>query len=260
MATYVFDQSWEREKERLDVQAAIYEHGTREIIGRLGLPEGARVAEIGGGTGGVAAWLCDHVGPSGRVVATDLDTRFLDALDLPNLEVRRHNIVEETLEEDAYDLIHTRLVLMHLGEKRAAAIEHMVAALKPGGVLLAEDYDMVTTLTERHPPSPPIERAVEAIGALLRSVGADTAYGRKMPSELRAAGLVDVRAEGRLTVLESGEGTRTLVLLLEQVHDLLIGADLLGQEDFDAAIEAATTPGADGYPPMMVAAWGRKPG
>lgn len=259
MATYVFDQAWEREKERLDAQAAMYEEGTRRLIASFALPASARCAEIGGGSGTVAAWLCEHV-PAGAVVATDLDTRFLDALEHPHLEVRKHNIVEEPLEADAYDLVHARLLLEHLGEARTRALEHMVAALKPGGVLLVEDYDVVTALVERTPPSAPVTRAIEAICKLLEVAGSDPYYGRKLPTALRGAGLVDVHAEGRLTVMESGQdGSMTLILLLEQLRAPLTQSGLLGVDDFEQAMRDASTPGADGYPPLMVAAWGRKP-
>lgn len=38
----------------------------------------------------MAEWLCSLVGPEGLVVATDLETKFVSAIDAPNLEVREH--------------------------------------------------------------------------------------------------------------------------------------------------------------------------
>jgi hypothetical protein len=43
-----------------------------------------------GGGGSIAEWLCRQVGGSGHVVATDLEPRFLEAINLSNLEVWRH--------------------------------------------------------------------------------------------------------------------------------------------------------------------------
>jgi len=37
---------------------------------------------VGGGTGSIASWLCKYVGVKGGVVVTDIDTRFLDTLNL----------------------------------------------------------------------------------------------------------------------------------------------------------------------------------
>ena len=100
---------------------------------------------MGAGAGSIAAWLCQRVGATGHVLATDLDTRFLDALDAPTLEVRRHDITTDALPEGAFDLIHIRAVLEHLPPPaRAAALGRMVAALKPGGWLLAESGDYVS--------------------------------------------------------------------------------------------------------------------
>jgi hypothetical protein len=32
----------------------------------------------------MAVWLAEQVGPAGQVVVTDIDTRYLQRLDLPN--------------------------------------------------------------------------------------------------------------------------------------------------------------------------------
>ena len=51
------------------------------------------------------------MGGSGHVVATDLEPRFLEAIDASNLEVWRHDIRREPLPEAAFDLAHARAVL-----------------------------------------------------------------------------------------------------------------------------------------------------
>jgi ubiquinone/menaquinone biosynthesis C-methylase UbiE len=81
--------------------------------------------EIGGGGGSIAEWLCRRVGPSGRVVATDINTQYLQALDLENLEVRAHDIVSDELEQGAFDLVHARPVQFHLSQ-RQTALKRMV--------------------------------------------------------------------------------------------------------------------------------------
>jgi hypothetical protein len=61
---------------------------------------------VGGGAGSIACWLCKHVGVEGGVVVTDINTRFLDNLSLPNIKVRRHNIVADTMPKGVFDLVH----------------------------------------------------------------------------------------------------------------------------------------------------------
>jgi len=73
----------EQESERLRLLEKLYDPGSRARR-RLVQP-GWRCLEIGGGRGSVAAWLAEQVGDSGEVVVTDIDTRYLERLELPNL-------------------------------------------------------------------------------------------------------------------------------------------------------------------------------
>ena len=129
---YRFDNAWLQARARLAALEAQLDPGTMRHLQALGVGEGWHCLEVGGGGGSIAEWLCRRVGPAGRVVATDINTRFLEALDFRNLVVRVHNIVEDELEQGAFDLVHARTVLMHL-RQRPTALERMVSALKPGG-------------------------------------------------------------------------------------------------------------------------------
>ena len=131
---------------RLDAQARLLDPATVEHIKRLGLLSGWRCASVGAGGGAIATWLAQRLAATGHVVAVEGDLMALDGLRrsaCAGLEVRKHDIVLGPLEPAAYDLVYTRLLLARLPE-RARAVEHMVASLRPGGWLLAEDYDMGT--------------------------------------------------------------------------------------------------------------------
>src|SRR5262249_1166709 len=133
---YAFDNAWQHARERLRLLEAAYDPGTSRYLEALGVGEGWSCLEVGGGGGSTVAWLWERVGATGRVLATDTDTRFLEALAYPNVTVRRHDVVTEPLPEAAFDLIHVRAVLVHL-VARQQAIQRLVPALKPGGWLLA---------------------------------------------------------------------------------------------------------------------------
>src|SRR5262249_61297296 len=111
--------------------------------GGWGVGAGGRCREGAAGAGSIVDWLCRRVGPAGSVLATDLDPRFLAGRQQPNLEVRQHNILTDPLPEAEFDLVHARNLLLHLAEPQQA-LRRMVAALKPGGWLLAEEGDFVT--------------------------------------------------------------------------------------------------------------------
>jgi hypothetical protein len=90
--------------------------------------QGWQRLDVGAGGGPVVEWLYHWVSATGRVVATDIDTRFLDALDFPNLEVRKHNVITDALEVATLDLVH---VVFHLAEWDIA-LDRIAAAVRPG--------------------------------------------------------------------------------------------------------------------------------
>jgi SAM-dependent methyltransferase len=228
MSTYLLDHAWAGERERLDALSAVFDPGTLRVLEEVGVSAGWRCLEVGGGAGSVARWLSDRAGPDGRVVVTDLDTGFLESLDIAALEVRRHDIVHDDLEEGAFDLVHTRLVLEHLRD-RDVALARMARALAPGGWLVVEAFQWSTITLDSPDASPGLRRAKVALPPLfrlllsaLRPVGFDAQVGHHLPVELRRLGLVDVDAEGRAIFIQGGSpGAAVARLSLARFEDLL---------------------------------------
>ncbi len=134
---YQYDHSWHQERTRLAMLEQIEDPGTIRHLQTLGVTEGWQCLEIGAGGGSIADWLCKRVGSGGHVTATDLETKFLMALDHANLEILRHDIVNDDLPEAAFDLVHERAVLTHIPERDARRL----AALR-GGRLLPIRFDL----------------------------------------------------------------------------------------------------------------------
>ena len=164
---------------RFAALSAIFDAGTRSHLLARGLAPAWHCLEVGGGGGSIARWLNERVGDAGRVVVTDIDIRFLEALNIPRLEVLRHDITRDPLPEGAFDLVHTRMVLIHLPE-RDAVLQRLVAALKPGGWLVCEEFDSGSS-----PPDPTVSpgevvlKTHEAMRRLNDTRGVDRRYGRK---------------------------------------------------------------------------------
>ena len=257
---YVFDAAFETERQRLENMTAFFEPGTERILAALGVTEGWRVLEVGGGSGNTTAWLCDQVGSSGAVVATDLDTRFLDQLQHPNLEVRNHNIVSDPAEEAAFDLVHARLLLEWL-PARAEALRQMASAVKPGGWVVVEDYDWLTFGSWDQPWELGVKTRNAIASIFTNLAGFDTECGLRLPGMLQVAGLTDVEAEGRCNHTHGGSrGLESMALLLEQLRGAFEDAGLLTAEEVNEAVaDCRRDTGRWGYSPLMVAAWGRKP-
>jgi 2-polyprenyl-3-methyl-5-hydroxy-6-metoxy-1,4-benzoquinol methylase len=121
-------------------------------LNRLDIAPGSRCLEVGAGRGSIARWLATRVGADGQVVAADVDCRHLAGLP-DTIEVRTLDIRTDTPEPEAFDLVHCRALLMHLPDP-LDALRRMVAALRPGGVLLAEEGDYGLYAYNGHPDAP----------------------------------------------------------------------------------------------------------
>jgi SAM-dependent methyltransferase len=165
---YAYDHAWAMERVRLAGLEVALDPGTREHLTRLGAGPGKRCLEVGAGGGSVAFWLSERVAPGGTVVATDLETDYLEseAAGHPGLEVLRHDITAEEL-PTGFDLVHARWLVEWLSDKRLA-LQRMVSALRPGGVLLIEEPDFVTIYGAAEPPE--LRRVVVAAMAHLTSI------------------------------------------------------------------------------------------
>lgn len=209
---------------------------------------------MGGGGGSMAEWLAKRVGPSGSVTATDVDTRFLDALDLPNLTVLAHNLLEDPPPGE-FDLVHTRLLVEHLPFD--AALDALLAAVKPGGVLLVEDLDHVSAVP--HPPVPELDRVQEAILSFMSSAGFDPYCGRRLRSALLDRGLADVHAEGSVTVMHAGTpGMDFYRFSLDALGPALVEQGALTPDDLAAARAALDDPGQSSFSAILISASGRR--
>jgi ubiquinone/menaquinone biosynthesis C-methylase UbiE len=130
---YVFANAEERQEwERLTLIEREFDTNTRRHLQALGLGPGASRLEVGPGAGSVVRWMLEQVGDSGRVVAIDLDTRFIEHIRAHTLEVRRADIVTADLKRECFDFVHARYVVMHIPQYRKA-LDSIVRSLAPGG-------------------------------------------------------------------------------------------------------------------------------
>src|SRR5215470_8429208 len=114
ISRYLLENAWHRSRERLVLQQQFADPATQRRIAALSSMRGWHCLEVGAGAGSIVQWLCTRVGPDGRVLAIDLDIRFLSHLREPGLQVRQADIITDKLPESAFDLVHARLLLVHL--------------------------------------------------------------------------------------------------------------------------------------------------
>lgn len=137
MTAYAFSNAAAEASDHLGALAELYDPVTIERVRAL-IPDlrGRQCLEVGAGAGSIATWLADQVGDSGQVTAVDLDTRHIPAH--PRLRTVACDITTTPVPAGQYDLIHARLLLNHLPERRQV-VEALIGHLTPGGWLLTED-------------------------------------------------------------------------------------------------------------------------
>ena len=259
-AVYALDNSAAEASDRFAALSELFDAGTKRHIEERGIAPGWRCLEVGGGSGSIAAWLSDRVGPGGSVTVTDINTRFLDGLQRPNLEVRRHNIVSDPLPEGAFDLIHARLVLMHLPE-RNGVLRRLVKALRPGGWLLVEEFDVLSLPTGHSLNQHEVElNSFSAVNEMLAERGVELRCGRFLYARLRSVGLTGVGAEARLSMGCGGSAVADLIRsTICQLRDGLIAGGRIGAEEIGHDLERLSDPDSLMLTPTMWSAWGRRP-
>jgi SAM-dependent methyltransferase len=205
MGEYTLPHGLLGEQQRLALMSALLDPLEHACIVRLGVCPGWRCLELGCGNGSISQALAARVAPTGHVVASDIDLAYIKDLQAPCLEVHRIDILQDAIEEGSYDFVVARALLHHVAPARKA-LERMVTALKPGGVLLSIEPDMLPcTVTE------PNSMRTFWQGWLKWSAqaGIDYFIGRKIPAWLDSLGMVDVAGEGYTAQFNGGSDWAT---------------------------------------------------
>ena len=188
------------ERRRLELLEQCLDPITIKSLDAIGVDRGWRCLEVGGGGGSVTRMLCERVGPAGRVEAVDLDTRFLEEIQHGNLDVFRQDVVADGLPGDGYDLIHARMLLVHL-PTREKFLGELVAALRPGGWLLVEELDVfpIAALAEGL-----YAEVWKAIITAFESGNMATSFSRELPALFDRVGLEEVEPICHMPVYRGG--------------------------------------------------------
>jgi 2-polyprenyl-3-methyl-5-hydroxy-6-metoxy-1,4-benzoquinol methylase len=252
------------ERRRLALLTQIADPITTRRLTGLGVGPGWRCLDVGAGDGSVARWLASRVGAQGRVVATDLNPRFLVRHELPNLEVRRHNILEDGLEAAHFDLVHCRALLMHLPDP-VRALRRMVDAVRPGGWLFVEEADGSCSFGAAdpgHTRAAGFDRRTRAMRAALKTTGTmDLEFGRRLPALFESLGVRDVEYEGVTLLARGGDPmARFNQMTDELLREHFVAAGGLTSEDFDELDRAYDDRSFWFVSYTFFGVWGRRPG
>ena len=265
-ATYALGAS-DHEIERLDRQSASIDAATRLLLRASGIEPGMRVLDLGTGIGPVAMLIAELVGPAGGVVGIDNSAKLLDVAALratawPQLRFTLGD-VRHWRDDAPFDAVVGRLILFHMADP-VAVLRHHAAALRPGGLLLALDFDLGACRAE--PALPLVTEAIGWVNAAFRHAGASPQIGARLALLLAEAGLAEVQGFGVQGYLAPNDprGPALLGSVVRTLAPQIAAAGIatheqIGIDTLEARIaNAVQSSGAVVLPPVLAGAWGRK--
>lgn len=255
------------EYQRLRDQAQLWQRATEEVLDRVGLTPGMSCLDVGAGPGAVMRLMANRVGPQGRVTGIDID-RQLGAQALADLraqggahfELIGANVLKlDTVPGAPFDLTFCRLFLMHMQDP-VAALEKMLFWTKPGGTLVAQEFDFGAIAVE--PLCPAMAEFNRLFEGVFRGHGRNLRAGRQLPAQFEAAGLG--LPDGTLAEVKYLPLKAMATMLIGVYQGLFASAAELGIADPVRAEQFKTDmadAGADGryycLTPILIAAWKR---
>ncbi len=217
----------------------------------LALRGGESILDLGTGLGHYARAMKRAVGPEGRVVAIESDSRQIERAKADAEEAGERSLVDwrqgdaespplEEREWGSFDVSHARFVLEHLHDP-LAAVRVMVRATRPGGriVLADDDHDLLRLW----PEPAEVMRLWRAYVQTYQLLGNDPYVGRKLIALLHQAGARPAKAA---SVFFGGcAGSAAFGALVDNFVGLFVGATehltdsgLLDRPTLDAGLRA----------------------
>ncbi len=246
-----------REQDRLRMLSRVADGRTRRALTEVGIAPGWHCCDIGSGAGVVAAWMAEQVGPTGRVLSLDVDTRFQPP-SAGVIEVCPRDVTCEPIGAEEFDLVHARAVLQHLAA-REAVLDAMIAAAKPGGWIVVSDVDWIQ-YDAQHVPEPfaTLSRVLRELSSSQH--GYDGSWGRMLVDAFTSRGLTDVNARGEVWTMHGGtDSAEWYVAALDRAIGVVPSEAFPPGFDPRAAIAQARDPSFAILSPISVTATARKP-
>ena len=212
------------------------------VFRNLDIHEGMDCLDFGCGGGDVSVKLAELVGPTGSVTGIDMDPGVLKrARALAEERGVEATFVQQECEDfdekDRYDLVYARFILSHLTDPRDS-LRRLLASVKPGGWIVAEDIDISSHLY--YPHNDAVARYIEIYEASARSRGADPNIGPELPGMFVDAGVEEINVDVAMPTFLNGPGKSIARITLANIGDAAIESGITSREEVDHLLEEIT--------------------
>ena len=225
-----------------------------------------RCLDVGCGGGEVTFDIATIVGQIGSVVGLDMDeVKLALARDaarqrgLSQVEFRQVDVMTWA-EPESFDMVYARALLQHVTDP-VDMLSRMWAAVRPGGILIAEDTDFERAFCE--PPNDGFDFIIGNYIALLTRRGGHVNVGRRLFGYVRGLGVSDVSLSATLHPLSFGEKKTLLLSTLEFSSAAMVAEGLASEAEVAAAHESMSRhvddPDTIHAGPAMIQIWAYKP-
>src|SRR6516165_11634101 len=240
------------EQQRLMAQAHGLEPHARWMLERIAIKPGSRTIDFGCGPIGILNLLSERVGSDGIAVGVEREPRFvamaraqLSERALRNVRVVVADALKTGLEENSYDFVHERLVLMNVPPaSQRALLAEMVSLLKPGGTIALQEFDSASYVC--YPEHPSWNILLNLWNDTFHANGGNEFIGRSLGHLLRSAGVENIQMKVHADVTQIGSYRRTqLLALFESVQDSVIASGLITEPDLKRHMSAVSEHLAD---------------
>jgi ubiquinone/menaquinone biosynthesis C-methylase UbiE len=180
--TYQFDSFGEQTKKseisRLTANVESHSKALLDIFLNNGLLESRKILDVGCGTGEMTR-MFSSILPESEFYGIDSSIEILQGTSIlePNITLKHGFAHQLPFEDNSFDFVYTRLVLMHNPDPELI-IGEMKRVCKPNGVIIAVEIDDGTMVF--HPHAEEFSHLVRAHIEYDRGNGTDRIIGRKL--------------------------------------------------------------------------------